>query len=296
MDGQDDFTSFPPTTYTSNTSTDPSFPTDAAADVDAAADTDPTASFLAREEQAMAAMSLSPSTHGSLVPSQTGSHASGMDLFGPPQTQTQHGEALQGAGGDMDMDMFGVAASGTAMSQEAQAETTFETSASPMPMPQETSGSAMDTDLFGASVDKSQGHGQASLNASSSDPYSAFAAPTLDSEHIRKWREERDHKVREKEDMAKTQKTETMERAQKDVELFYEERAAKIYTTEQGNRDDEREFIAIRDADPSGKRWEQVHRQMEHVARPKHVYKDTTRMRAILTQLKNEPMAAPGNA
>ncbi|KAL8758597.1 MAG: hypothetical protein Q9184_003874 [Pyrenodesmia sp. 2 TL-2023] len=89
--------------------------------------------------------------------------------------------------------------------------------------------------------------------------YSGYAEPEEEPEPIRLWREKRDADITRREEAASTKKTERIQKAQRDVDDFYENYNAKKEKSIARTRNEAREFLDSReDTSAGGTSWERV--------------------------------------
>ncbi|XP_025016795.1 clathrin light chain isoform X1 [Tetranychus urticae] len=129
--------------------------------------------------------------------------------------------------------------------------------------------------------------------------------PIKEPEKIRKWREEQQNMLKQKDEEEIKKKKELAEQAKKELEEWYsryEEQLnkSKVINREacnyfivsllslDDNRNAEKEWIAERDAESPGQDWEKIARMCDFNPKASRNSKDTSRMRSILLQLKQQ--------
>ncbi|KAL9029528.1 MAG: hypothetical protein Q9196_002242 [Gyalolechia fulgens] len=89
--------------------------------------------------------------------------------------------------------------------------------------------------------------------------YSGFAEPEEEPEPIRLWREKRDADIARREEAASTKKSERVEKAQRDIDDFYENYNSKKEKSIARTRKEAEDFLANRqDTSAGGTSWERV--------------------------------------
>ncbi|KAL8940281.1 MAG: hypothetical protein Q9216_002893 [Gyalolechia sp. 2 TL-2023] len=89
--------------------------------------------------------------------------------------------------------------------------------------------------------------------------YSGFAEPEEEPEPIRIWREKRDAEIGHREEIASTKKTERVQKAQRDIDDFYENYNGKKEKSIARTRKEAEDFLANRqDTSAGGTSWERV--------------------------------------
>jgi clathrin light chain A len=111
-------------------------------------------------------------------------------------------------------------------------------------------------------------------------------------EKIRKWREEQVDRLTKKDAESEKKKAEWREAARHELEEWYKHRDEQVDKAKKLNRDSEDAFVAERDEKKPGGEWERICRLCDF--NPKSAprsSKDVSRMRSILLQLKQTPIA-----
>ncbi|KAI4133281.1 MAG: hypothetical protein LQ338_000339 [Usnochroma carphineum] len=89
--------------------------------------------------------------------------------------------------------------------------------------------------------------------------HSAYAEPEEEPEPIRLWREKRDADIARREEIASTKKTERIQKAQRDIDDFYENYNTKKEKSIKRTREEAKEFLDSRqDTSAGGTSWERV--------------------------------------
>ncbi|KAI4166991.1 MAG: hypothetical protein LQ343_007575 [Gyalolechia ehrenbergii] len=89
--------------------------------------------------------------------------------------------------------------------------------------------------------------------------YSGFAEPEEEPEPIRLWREKRDADIARREEIASTKKSERVQKAQRDIDDFYENYNSKKEKSIARTRKEAEDFLANRqDTSAGGTSWERV--------------------------------------
>ncbi|XP_015782957.1 clathrin light chain isoform X2 [Tetranychus urticae] len=112
--------------------------------------------------------------------------------------------------------------------------------------------------------------------------------PIKESEKIRKWREEQEKRLNEKDEEENKKKKELAEQAKKELEEWYSRCEEQLNKSKVINRNAEKEWIAERDAESPEQEWEKIARMCDFNPKASRNSKDTSRMRSILLQLKQQ--------
>lgn len=106
------------------------------------------------------------------------------------------------------------------------------------------------------------------------------------------WREEQ-VVILEKKDADEAEKMdEWREIAKKELDDWYRHREEQLEKTKKNNREGEAEFIKERDNTIPGHEWERICNVCEFNPKSNRSQRDVSRMRSILLQLKQNPIAA----
>lgn len=108
-------------------------------------------------------------------------------------------------------------------------------------------------------------------------------------EKIRKWKEEQEKMLAEKDAEEERKKEELKENAKKELEEWYKHHSEQIEKTRAQNRNAEKEYVMERDADVPGQEWEHIAKLCDFNPKSSKNTKDVSRMRSIILQLKQTP-------
>jgi len=131
-----------------------------------------------------------------------------------------------------------------------------------------------------------------------SDPYNAVKSVDKlrqEPEKIRKWREDQAERLAKKDAESEKKKAEWREIARHELEEWYKHRDEQVDKSKALNRQSEDAFVTERDEKKPGGEWERICRLCDF--NPKNAprsSKDVSRMRSILLQLKQTPIAGRG--
>lgn len=115
------------------------------------------------------------------------------------------------------------------------------------------------------------------------------ARPKEEPETIRKWREEQELILKEKDEAEQIRMNELREQAKKELDDWYKHYEEQLNKTKVINRESEKEFVAeINDIRP-GTEWERVNKLVDFNTKANKNTKDMSRMRSIMLQLKQTP-------
>ncbi|CAE6512266.1 unnamed protein product [Rhizoctonia solani] len=132
--------------------------------------------------------------------------------------------------------------------------------------------------------------------------YSAFTQPEEpEPEVVRQWREHQAEKIAQRDEESKKKRAETVARAEKEIDKFYEEYNAKKERTIRENKENEAAYLsALTDSLSAGTTWSRIcdlvdleNSQSKTVAR---AGTDLTRYREVLLKLRKQGDKAPGAA
>ncbi|KAF0294964.1 Clathrin light chain [Amphibalanus amphitrite] len=119
--------------------------------------------------------------------------------------------------------------------------------------------------------------------------------PRIEPEKIRRWREEQKARLEEKDEEEERKKAEWREAAKKELEDWYKQHEESVSKTRAANRAAEKELVSgeakstERAAD-----WEQIAKLCEFNPKVSRNTKDTSRMRSLILQLKQNPPVKSG--
>ncbi|XP_054154464.1 clathrin light chain-like [Oppia nitens] len=108
-------------------------------------------------------------------------------------------------------------------------------------------------------------------------------------EKIRKWREDQQKLLEEKDREEAKKKEELKQTAKHELEEWYARYAEQLEKSKINNRNAEKEWVAERDTEVEGQEWEKIAKMCDFNPKSTRNTKDTTRMRSILLQLKQNP-------
>ncbi|XP_074594352.1 clathrin light chain isoform X2 [Brevipalpus obovatus] len=126
-------------------------------------------------------------------------------------------------------------------------------------------------------------------NSNLSNQINGDKQPFQEPEKIKKWREEQRAMLNAKDEEEAKRKKELAEQAKKEVEEWYTRYREQLNKSKQTNRNAEKEWIAERDAEAPGQEWERITRMCDFNPKSSRNSKDTSRMKSILLQLKQQP-------
>merc|ERR1711944_7617 len=113
--------------------------------------------------------------------------------------------------------------------------------------------------------------------------------PKEEPETIKKWREEQEMRLKEKDEAEQVKMNELREQAKKKLDDWYKHYEEQLNKTKVVNRESEKEFVAdINDIRP-GTEWERVNKLVDFNTKANKNTKDMSRMRSIMLQLKQTP-------
>jgi len=111
----------------------------------------------------------------------------------------------------------------------------------------------------------------------------------IEPETIRVWREENAKRLAEKDAKEEEMLNELREQAKKELGDWYKHYKEQVEKTKSFNRESEMEFVAeVNDIKP-GTEWERVNKLVDFNNKHAKNTKDTTRMKSIMLQLKQNP-------
>jgi len=125
-------------------------------------------------------------------------------------------------------------------------------------------------------------------------PAAASVAPTpvprIEPEKIRRWREEQKKRLDEKDAEEEQKKNEWREAAKKELEDWYKQHEETVAKTRSGNRAAEKELVSgDNKSTEAAADWEQIAKLCEFNPKVNRNTKDTSRMRGLILQLKQNP-------
>ncbi|XP_055588900.1 clathrin light chain isoform X2 [Uranotaenia lowii] len=129
------------------------------------------------------------------------------------------------------------------------------------------------------------------------DDFSGYRVPVVhleEPERIRKWREEQKARLEQKDREEELKKEELREQARKELEDWYKHHDEAISKTKAANRNAEKQFVAETDEIEPGTEWERIAKLCDFNPKTNKSSKDISRMRSIILQLKQNPIATNG--
>ncbi|KAJ8970078.1 hypothetical protein NQ317_018302 [Molorchus minor] len=141
-----------------------------------------------------------------------------------------------------------------------------------------------------ARVDGCQGLSNGDLGKVSPTPLQRLEE-RMEPEEIRIWREEQVHRLEEKDMEEENQKLEWREIAKKELEDWYKNHEETIAKTKAANRTAEKQFVAEDDEIEPGTKRERIAKLCYFDPKAKQGSKDVSRMRSIVLQMKQNPVA-----
>lgn len=146
--------------------------------------------------------------------------------------------------------------------------------------------STYDTDTINSEIENM---GIGSGEGRSSPRFIMPSRPKEEPETIRKWREEQEMRLKEKDETEQIRMDELREQAKKELDDWYKHYEEQLNKTKVINRESEKEFIAeVNDITP-GTEWDRVNKLVDFNTKTSKNTKDMSRMRAIMLQLKQTP-------
>ncbi|XP_064480666.1 clathrin light chain-like [Ornithodoros turicata] len=136
-----------------------------------------------------------------------------------------------------------------------------------------------------------------------SEPPSEFPEPAPrpiareEPEKIKTWREEQKMMLEQKDAEEEEKKSELRAGAKKELDDWYARYNEQIEKSKQTNRNSEKEWVLDRDSKSSnGQEWETIAKLCDFNPKAARNSKDTSRMRTIILQLKQQPLSATKSA
>ncbi|KAL6305147.1 clathrin light chain [Sparassis latifolia] len=145
---------------------------------------------------------------------------------------------------------------------------------------------------------------QPQQSAFSSTPILSHAVDEEEPQVIKDWREKQAVEIKARDEASKVKREETVEKANRAIDQFYEEYAAKKERNIRENKEHEEEFRAVlSDSLSNGTTWQRIcdfielqNSQSKTIARAGTGTTDLSRFKEVLLRLKREGDAAPGAA
>ncbi|KAG8188938.1 hypothetical protein JTE90_014990 [Oedothorax gibbosus] len=129
------------------------------------------------------------------------------------------------------------------------------------------------------------------LNGPSNGSEPARPSTREEPQKIKMWREEQQKMLQVKDAEEEKKKQELQEGGKKELEDWYARYREQIEKAKLNNRNAEKEWVCERDAESPGLEWERVARLCDFNPKAARGTKDTSRMRSIILQLKQMPIA-----
>lgn len=116
--------------------------------------------------------------------------------------------------------------------------------------------------------------------------------PPEEPESIKKWREDHRRALEEKDAQEEKKIAELKQQGKKELDEWYARYEEQLQKTKQQNRNAEKEWLAERDNEAPGQAWEKISRLCDFNPKTSRNTKDTTKMKSMLLQLKQNPPAS----
>jgi len=121
-------------------------------------------------------------------------------------------------------------------------------------------------------------------------PVAPTPVPRIEPEKIRRWREEQKKRLDEKDAEEEQKKNEWREAAKKELEDWYKQHEETVAKTRSANRAAEKELVSgDNKSTEAAADWEQIAKLCEFNPKVNRNTKDTSRMRGLILQLKQNP-------
>ncbi|EMD32943.1 hypothetical protein CERSUDRAFT_118371 [Gelatoporia subvermispora B] len=141
-------------------------------------------------------------------------------------------------------------------------------------------------------------------SAFSSTPILNHAATEEEPEVIKQWRERQAEEIKARDEASKARREETVGKAERAIDQFYEEYSAKKERNIRENKEHEEEFLAnLSESLTNGTTWQRIcdlielqNSQSKTIARTGPGTTELSRFKEVLLRLKREGDAAPGAA
>ncbi|XP_059607554.1 clathrin light chain isoform X4 [Phlebotomus argentipes] len=133
-------------------------------------------------------------------------------------------------------------------------------------------------------------------NIESHEQTNANAKPPMEEpEKIKKWREDQKKRLEEKDRDEEKKKEELKVQAKKELEDWYKQHEESITKTKSSNRESaknaEKNFVAESTEIEPGTEWERIAKLCDFNPKASKTSRDVSRMRSIILQLKQNPVA-----
>ncbi|KAI7685370.1 Clathrin light chain, partial [Sarcoptes scabiei] len=136
----------------------------------------------------------------------------------------------------------------------------------------------------------------ANINSDQSSIFLSSTVPVQEPESIKKWREEHLKALEAKDEEEREKIKEHKLQAKKELDEWYRNYQDQLEKAKKQNRSAEKEWIAERDNDQPGQAWEKINRMCDFNPKTSRNNRDTSRMRSMLLQLKQNPPASSSSA
>ncbi|XP_055703951.1 clathrin light chain isoform X2 [Phlebotomus papatasi] len=147
-------------------------------------------------------------------------------------------------------------------------------------------------------INNIESHEQTNVNDDSNDfeiSYRSAKPPMEEPEKIKKWREDQKTRLEEKDREEEKKKEELKVQAKKELEDWYKQHEESITKTKSSNRESaknaEKNFVAEPTEIEPGTEWERIAKLCDFNPKASKTSRDVSRMRSIILQLKQNPVA-----
>ncbi|XP_055703953.1 clathrin light chain isoform X4 [Phlebotomus papatasi] len=143
-------------------------------------------------------------------------------------------------------------------------------------------------------INNIESHEQTNVNDDSNDfeiSYRSAKPPMEEPEKIKKWREDQKTRLEEKDREEEKKKEELKVQAKKELEDWYKQHEESITKTKSSNRNAEKNFVAEPTEIEPGTEWERIAKLCDFNPKASKTSRDVSRMRSIILQLKQNPVA-----
>ncbi|XP_055703952.1 clathrin light chain isoform X3 [Phlebotomus papatasi] len=144
-------------------------------------------------------------------------------------------------------------------------------------------------------INNIESHEQTNVNEDDSNDfeisYRSAKPPMEEPEKIKKWREDQKTRLEEKDREEEKKKEELKVQAKKELEDWYKQHEESITKTKSSNRNAEKNFVAEPTEIEPGTEWERIAKLCDFNPKASKTSRDVSRMRSIILQLKQNPVA-----
>jgi len=151
----------------------------------------------------------------------------------------------------------------------------------------------LEDDGFGGLASDSPAAGEANQVNGDVSPPESEVAPT---QKTLLWREEQLKKIAEKDKNEEAKLEEWRNTAKRELEEWYARQAEQVEKHKKNNRVAEAEFVKERDETTPGNEWERISRLCDFNPKNNKNTKDVSKLRSLLLQLKQNPIARSSTA